>query len=118
MAGENNHETRLTKAESEIEVVKRDLDDLRTRNTEAHSKFYDGIAALTNQQAASTVEYRHILESITELRVGMKKDTDAMRADIQEIKDKPAKRWDGALQAAVTAGAGAIVGAFISSLAR
>lgn len=71
-------------------------------NKEAHKEFYTG------------AENARVTSALLEERVvQIKKDTEEIKESVQELKDKPGKRWESLVGYAVSA----IAGAFLAWLA-
>lgn len=62
------------------------LEDDRDRNRDAHEKIYARLDKLEKVQAVNT----KLVEGIDEIK-----------ADVKELKEKPAKRWDNAVNSII-----------------
>ncbi len=77
-----------------IETLERDSE----HNKDAHKEFY------------SKLEGSHTAVSLIEQRMEqIKEDTEEIKASVRELKDKPAKRWEGIVDKAVWAIAAAVI---------
>ena len=80
-----------------IEALERDSE----HNKETHKDFY------------SRLENSHTAVALIEERMGqIKADTEEIKEAVQEMKDKPGRRWDGIVEKAIWA----ITAAFIAFL--
>lgn len=77
-----------------IEALERDNE----HNKEAHKDFY------------ARLENSHTSVALIEERMNqIKADTEEIKETVQEIKDKPAKRWDGIVEKAIWAIVAAVI---------
>lgn len=77
-----------------IEVLERDNE----HNKEAHKDFY------------ARLESSHTNVALIEERMSqIKADTEEIKEAVQEMKDKPAKRWDGIVEKAIWAVVAAVI---------
>ena len=85
-----------------------ELDERATRHTEQIKTAFKQI-----DEAKSMAESVHKLATTVEILVHEQKDTskkvDKLTSEIEEIKEKPAKRWDSVATVIITAIATAIV---------
>lgn len=78
-----------------IEALERDSE----HNKEAHKDFY------------ARLENSHTSVALIEERMNqIKADTEEIKEAVQEMKDKPAKRWDGAIDKVICTVIGVVVG--------
>lgn len=77
-----------------IEALERDNE----HNKEAHKDFY---ARLESSHTAVAVIDSKLLQ--------IKEDTEEIKTTVQEMKDKPAKRWDGIVEKAIWAIVAAVI---------
>lgn len=75
--------------ESIIEELKRDAE----RNSEQHREFYNKFNAQATAIAISEERYTNLLNTMGRLEGAVNR----IGASLDEIKQKPAKRWDGAV---------------------
>ena len=66
------------------------------KNTETHREMYDRIRQLEIEQAETKTQYGHIMETLG-----------AIKADVAELKSKPAKRWENVVDKIIFAVVGA-----------
>lgn len=71
---------------------------INEKNTETHREMYDRLRKLEIDQAETKTQYGHIMETLV-----------AIKADVTELKSKPAKRWESVIAAIVAALAGGVV---------
>lgn len=77
-----------------IEALERDNE----HNKEAHKDFYTRLEA--SHTAVAVIDSK-LLQ--------IKEDTEEIKASVQEMKDKPAKRWDGIVEKAIWAVVAAVI---------
>ena len=65
-------------------------------NTETHREMYERIRLLEIEQAETKTQYGHIMETLG-----------AIKADVAELKSKPAKRWENVVDKIIFAVVGA-----------
>ena len=75
--------------------------EAEAKNSDSHREIYERIRRLEIDQAEVKTEYGHIMETLG-----------AIKADVADLKSKPARRWDGV----VDKGIAALVGAFAAYL--
>lgn len=83
--------------ESTIEALKNDAD----RNSEQHREFYGKFNELNTALAINSERYTNVLAGINELKTA-----------VNELKEKPAKRWDNVVMTIISCLATGVV-AFI-----
>ena len=71
---------------------------INDKNTETHREMYDRLRKLEIDQAETKTQYGHIMETLG-----------GIKADMAELKSKPAKRWESVIAAIIAALAGGIV---------
>ena len=71
---------------------------INEKNTETHREMYDRLRKLEIDQAETKTQYGHIMETLV-----------SIKADMAELKSKPAKRWESVIAAIIAALAGGIV---------
>lgn len=87
-------ETASCPLEPRVKALERDSD----HNKEAHKDFY------------ARLENSHTNVALIEERMNqIKADTEEIKESVQEIKDKPAKRWDGIVEKAIWAIVAAVI---------
>ncbi len=74
------------------------FEDLKSQNTKSHEGIYDRLRELEKSDAVQNERYDTIMDVLGEV----KKNTD-------EIKAKPAKRWEKIVDKIISAAAGALV---------
>ncbi len=74
------------------------LEEDSRENKKAHKEFY------------SKLEASHTSVAVIEERLGkIKEDTEEIKATVQDMKDKPGKRWDGMVDKIIWAVAAAVI---------
>lgn len=86
--------------EAEIQELKRDSE----RNSQAHREFYNKFAEQGKAIAISEERYNNLLQLITEIKTS-----------VNELKDKPSKKWDNMSSYVATSVIGLILG-YVASL--
>lgn len=71
---------------------------INEKNAETHREMYDRLRRLEIDQAETKTQYGHIMETLG-----------GIKADMAELKSKPAKRWESVIAAIIAALAGGIV---------
>ena len=74
------------------------ISSINEKNTETHREMYDRLRKLEIDQAETKTQYGHIRETLG-----------GIKADMAELKSKPAKRWESVIAAIIAALAGGIV---------
>lgn len=74
------------------------LESVNAKNTDTHREMYDRLRKLEIDQAETKTQYGHIMETLV-----------SIKADMAELKSKPAKRWESVIAAIIAALAGGIV---------
>ena len=77
------------------ELEERVMNDTK-KNTETHREMYDRIRLLEIEQAETKTQYGHIMETLG-----------VIKADVTELKSKPAKRWENVVDKVIFAIVGA-----------
>lgn len=79
--------------DSVIEELRRDAE----RNSEQHREFYQKFNVQATQIAISEERYTNLLSTMNRLEESVNKISDSL----DEIKQKPAKRWDALIMTAL-----------------
>lgn len=79
-------------------LLKKQLAEHRENSRKDHADMFDRIRMLEISQAETKTQYGQIMESLG-----------ALRADINELKSKPSKRWDAVVDKILLGVIGAIV---------
>ena len=87
--------------ENLMERVKK-IEDSEDRTNYIRDRIYERLEVLERKEAATSVEYGHILNRL-----------DDMTKDIREIKDKPTKKYELIVTTIITAVIGTGIGALI-----
>lgn len=75
------------------------------KHREDHRKFYERFNALEKSAAITEERYEKIREDTKEIKESIKKNNDS----IQELKDKPGKRWESVVEKAIWAFCAAVI---------
>lgn len=67
--------------------VERNVVELRKQNSATHERIYERLNELEKQEGIQNVQYENILEKL-----------DQLSGDVNELKTKPAKRWESILE--------------------
>ena len=90
------------------------LENLQRDESKKHAAFEKEtraeISLLKQSSAETRVQYQNIVGLLQQQQRQMEKQFDKISADIEELKQKPAQRWDGAMSSVVTAIIGAVMG--------
>lgn len=103
-------EAALARLEQRVTTLEAKHDDLVQRNSKAHKEFFDGKAVSDGFQARTEEQYKHLVSELSKMSVNQ----DKMAKDIEEIKQKPGKRWDGLMGSIIQTIGGGIGGAIIA----
>lgn len=94
--------------ETLIEELKRDAE----RNSEQHREFYNKFNAQATAIAISEERYTNLLSTMNRLEESVNK----ISASLDEIKQKPAKRWDSTVATIISCIVTAIVVFMLSKI--
>lgn len=83
----------------------KELEEESKKHREDHGKFYERFNALEKSAAITEERYNKIREDTKEIKASIKENNDAL----QELKEKPGKRWDTLVGCAISAAAGAFL---------
>ena len=75
----------------DVEFRLRALEEESARNLDAHKEFHQKFDKINIAQAKIDAQYTNILSTLAE-----------MKAAVEEIRSKPAKKWDTATTAIIT----------------
>lgn len=79
--------------------VERNVVELRKQNSATHERIYERLNELEKQEGIQNVQYENILEKL-----------DQLSGDVNELKTKPAKRWESILEKVIGLFAAGLVG--------
>lgn len=116
--------------EKDIMDLKEDLKELNRQNSDAHQKIFDRINQVETGEKVHNEQYKHIQEkmdenrdSIAEIKADSKtmmnqlndisskmSGVDKLNAVVDELKSKPARRWEELIKQVI----GLVVGAVIA----
>ena len=88
------------------------MEEYRTRSRETHMEMYQRISALEQSGSAQEARYQAIMDKLSE----MSQRLNEALATIAELKEKPAKRWDGIVDKAVWAVLAAVIAFLLGRL--
>lgn len=83
--------------------LEKDLNDLRKQNSSSHERIFDRLGELEKQEGIQLVQYEHIMEKL-----------DQLAGDVKELKEKPAKRWEGMIKKVLEMIIAAVAGFFLA----
>lgn len=116
--------------------LEQEVSDLRTRNGSDHKEFRENIQRIERDEARQEAKLDNITSSISDLKSDNKEvitklnsiatraeqindneeDVKALKADMKELKEKPAKRWDGIVEKIIGLVVAAVVGMMLARL--
>jgi len=123
-----------------LAVVESDLAELRRQNAKTHERFGERIGELEKHNEVQDVLFKTTTERLGEMSVTMREQKDEIReigrqipvmtqslatlqeshratdSDVDELKEKPAKRWDNMTSQIITLVVAAIVGFILAKL--
>lgn len=94
--------------ESTIEELKRDSE----RNSNQHKEFYDKFTAQSTAIAISEERYNNLISVVTEIKSSIVN----VQASVDELKQKPAKKWDQVSFYVLTCVLGLVIGYLFNML--
>lgn len=101
-----------------VSELEHDLADLRKQNNSTHERVFDRIGELEKVEGIQGEQFKHIVEKlgditsvVTEVRMDSKNlvgqmqpiinkldNIETLEKNVEEIKMKPAKKWDGVVE--------------------
>lgn len=91
--------------EKDLVELKQDVGELRRQNASTHERVFDRLNALENLEGIQQEQYKQIMEKLAKLA-----------EDMEEIKAKPAKRWEGVTEQIIGIVVAAIVGFMLARI--
>lgn len=85
--------------------IEQDVSELRRQNSGNHERIFERLGDLEKQEGIQVVQYEHILEKL-----------DKLVLDVNDLKSKPAKRWEGVTEKIIGILVAAIVGFMLAQL--
>lgn len=79
--------------------------ELEKHNSSAHERIFDRLGGLEKQEGIQVVQYEHILENLEKLVM-----------DVNELKTKPARRWESVIEKIIEILVAAVVGFMIARI--
>lgn len=89
--------------------LEKQFNDFRGHNEKCHKEYYDRLAAIERHNEIQDVHYTHITEKLTEITTRLAD----LATRIASIEIKPAKKYDGMVEKALTALIGGLVAYFL-----
>lgn len=74
------------------------------------------ITALERSGAVIETQYQNIMNALNEQKTETQRQLDKISADIEELKQKPAERWDKATITAMTTVISAVIGYIVGKI--
>lgn len=116
--------------------VERDVNELRKQNSSSHERMFERLGELEKHDGIQGVQYGNILEkledmteNLSELRVDNKEaisqipplvrrvdSLEQLSEDVNELKEKPAKRWESVVEKAIGILVAAVVGFMLAKI--
>lgn len=91
--------------EHRFKQIEEDLKELRDKNSKDHKEFYNRIEKAEKDMVESVGDRKHINEKL-----------DKIDANVEELMQKPAKRYDTVVTSIITAVVGALIGFLLSGV--
>lgn len=88
--------------ESTIEELKRDAE----RNSTQHREFYNKFSDQSTQLAISEERYNNLISVVTDVKSSIQ----GVQTSVDELKQKPAKKWENIVSGALTTIIGLVLG--------
>ncbi len=85
--------------------VERALNELGNRNSGTHERLFNRINELEKQGGIREEQYKNILDKLEQIS-----------EDVDELKSKPAKRWDGIVEKIIGIIVAAVIGFMLARL--
>ncbi len=116
--------------------VERDVNELRKQNSSSHERMFERLGELEKHDGIQGVQYGNILEkledmteNLSELRADNKEaisqipplvrrvdSLEQLSEDVNELKEKPAKRWESVVEKAIGILVAAVVGFMLAKI--
>lgn len=96
--------------EAKLELLEQSLSEAKQKSQEARKEIYKRLNALEQSKARTEEQYDRIMESLTDLKT----EQSAMLRRLEELSQRPAKRYETAITTAISAIVGAIIGFFMN----
>lgn len=85
--------------------LEKDMNELHKQNSATHERIYERLNELEKQEGIQNVQYENILEKL-----------DQLSGDVNELKTKPAKRWESILEKVIGLFAAGLVGYVLAQI--
>jgi len=113
-----------------------DLNELRKQNAASHERLFDRLGELERQEGIQGEQYKNIIDKLGNLTTNiseMKADNkeiisqlpslthkvetlEQLSEDVAELKEKPAKKWDGMTEKIISIVVSAVVGFLLAKI--
>lgn len=88
-----------------MEALKEEIRKMSCEKNGSHEKIYDRLNSLEKAQAVHDFQYQTIMDSIKKQELQMEQ----LEAKLNQLIEKPSKRWDGIVTSAISAIIGGVV---------
>ena len=102
--------------DSRVQKIEEDLRELRDHSSGARQTIYDRLGKLEQQSAKTEAQYQNIMSELEGQKKDRKEEMKEIRDCLNELKYKPAHRWESAAGAGVSALIGGVVAYFIGGI--
>lgn len=95
---------------AKIELIERMFSEEQNKTSGFKKEVYARLGVLEQANVKTEIQYQNIVNLLQEQKAQTGKQLDKISADIEELKAKPAQRWDKATVTAITGIVSAFVG--------
>lgn len=103
---------RLENLETSINEQKESIKEFKKTNSESHAKIFSRLEQTEQAIKVNNVQYEHIINSLENINT----EIQITKNKINEVKQKPADRWEKVVMIIITAIVGGVVGFAINAL--
>lgn len=116
--------------------VEKDLNELRASNSKSHERFFERLEEIERNDSVREVQYGNLLEKLgdlsgdlSELKTDSKaivsqlsplthkmEEMEELSKDVEEMKSRPAKRWENIVEAIIGLVVAAVVGYMLAAV--
>ncbi len=116
--------------------VEKDLNELRASNSKSHERFFERLEEIERNDSVREVQYGNLLEKLgdlsgdlSELKTDSKaivsqlsplthkmEEMEELSKDVEEMKSRPAKRWEHIVEAVIGLVVAAVVGYMLAAV--
>lgn len=116
--------------------VEKDLNELRASNSKSHERFFERLEEIERNDSVREVQYSNLLEKLgdlsgdlSELKTDSKaivsqlsplthkmEEMEELSKDVEEMKSRPAKRWENIVEAIIGLVVAAVVGYMLAAV--